>query len=103
MGRRSIRRFQDTSVRWIFPSYRAVGRGKHGTHLPALRCHPRVRLRDVTPLTFSAREENLETEEEGSVRLVAARSDVLESARIARELFARVSRISWKEMEMLAQ
>ena len=57
----------------------------------------------MTPLTFSAREENLETEGEGSVRLVAARSDVLESARIARELFARVSRISWKEMEMLAQ
>ena len=39
---------------------------------------------------FSAREENLVTEEEGSVRLAATRSDALESVRMARELLPSV-------------
>lgn len=103
MGRRSIRCFQNTSVRWTFPSHRIVWQGKRGTHSPALRCHPRVRLRDAAPLAFSAREENLETEEEGSVRLAAAWSGDLGSIRTARELSAGVSWISLKERELLAR
>jgi len=49
------------------------------------RCHPRIRLRGAAPFVFSAREENLVTEEEGSVYLAVVRSDALESVRTARE------------------
>ena len=56
---------------------------------PDFRCHPRIRLRDTAPVVFSAREENLATEEVGSVYLAVVRSDVLESVRTARELLQK--------------
>lgn len=69
-----------------FKSLSLVGEDAE-VHSPAFRCHPRSRLRCTAPFLFSARVENLEIGEEGSARLVAARSDALISVRIVRELF----------------
>ena len=85
----SIRCLHDTGIHY---EYFSVIKFSYGVrvHSPAVRCHPRSRPKDAAPLEFSAREENFATEEEGNVRLAAARSDASTSVRSVRELFTRV-------------
>ena len=80
----------------MFSGHKVIRLGGRRARLPAFLRHPRSLLRDSAPFLLSAREENLETAVEGSVRFAAVGSDVLESVRIARVLFAKVSQAPFK-------